>query len=120
MQKRPISVIVIACLYIATGALGLIFHGRELIARHVFESDTVLIPAVEIAAIIAGIYLLRGHNWARWLALAWMAFHVVLSFYHPWSELAMHALLLAVFAYLLFRPEANRYFSSRSPLSGNA
>ena len=33
-------------------------------------------------AIVCGVFLLRGHNWARWLALAWIAFHVVLSAFH--------------------------------------
>ena len=25
--------------------------------------------------------MLRSHNWARWFALAWIAFHVILSAY---------------------------------------
>jgi hypothetical protein len=51
-----------------------------------------------------------GQNWARWLALAWIAFHVVLSALHPIPELIIHAVFCAVFAWLLFRPEAARYF----------
>ncbi len=54
--------------------------------------------------------MLRGHNWARWLALAWIAFHVVLSAFHALAELAVHSLFCAIMAYFLFRPAANGYF----------
>lgn len=54
--------------------------------------------------------MLRGHNWARWLLVTWIAYHVILSAFHAWSELAMHALLLAVVAYFLFRSRASAYF----------
>ena len=54
--------------------------------------------------------MLRGCNWARWLALAWIAFHVVLSAFHSLPEFALHAVLCAVFAYFLLRPDAALYF----------
>jgi len=34
---------------------------------------------LSLAAVIAGAGLLRGYNWARWLALAWIAFHVAIQ-----------------------------------------
>src|SRR5262249_39079375 len=61
-------------------------------------------------AIVCGVFLLRGSNWARWLLLAWIAFHVVLSAFHNVFELAMHSLLLVVVAYCLFRPRTSAYF----------
>jgi hypothetical protein len=54
--------------------------------------------------------MMRGQNWARWLAVAWMAFHVILSAFHAVRELAIHSLFLAVIAWILFRPEGARYF----------
>ncbi len=36
--------------------------------------------------------MLRGSNWARWLALAWIAFHVFLSFLHSWQQVLVHCL----------------------------
>ena len=54
--------------------------------------------------------MLRGHNWARWLALAWIVYHVILSAFHMLSELAIHILFCAILAYFLFRPTATRYF----------
>jgi hypothetical protein len=63
-----------------------------------------------LLAILGGAFVLRGKNWARWLVLAWIAYHVVLSAFHHFFELAVHAALLAVFAYILFRPRASAYF----------
>ena len=65
---------------------------------------------VSVIAIVAGIYILQGCNWARWLAEAWMAFHVGLSVFHAKLQTAIHGALFAVITYFLFRPEANRYF----------
>ena len=31
-NKRPISILVLACVYIAVGVLGFVFHFRELLA----------------------------------------------------------------------------------------
>jgi hypothetical protein len=112
MNKRPLSVIVIACLYITTGAVGIASHLTEFRLKHPFPYDIVWVPLVSLIAIICGVYLLRGRNWARWLALAWIVFHVVLSVFHSRSELVVHGLLCAAFAYFLFRPRASRYFRS--------
>jgi hypothetical protein len=54
--------------------------------------------------------MLRGHNWARWVALAWIAFHVVLSAFHAFGEFAIHAVFCAVIAWFLFSPAPARYF----------
>ncbi len=110
MKKRPLSVLVIGCLYIVTGAIGVAFHLTELRPRHPFQYDIVWASLVSLLAIVSGAYMLRGSNWARWLAIAWIAFHVVLSAFHSPLELVVHALLCAAFAYFLFRPEATQYF----------
>jgi hypothetical protein len=106
-NKRPISIAILACAYVAVGVGGFAVHFRELLARH---PDAVGIEVTELTAIVCGVFLLRGQNWARWLALSWIAFHVILSAFHAIPELAIHALLCAVFAWVLFRPEAARYF----------
>jgi len=56
------------------------------------------------------VYMLLGRNWARWLGLAWIAFHVIISAFHSAQELVIHGLLLALFAYFLLRPSASAYF----------
>jgi hypothetical protein len=110
MNKRPIPVNVIGCLYVATGAVGLASHLIAFKPQHPFQYDIVWISLVSLIAIVCGIYMLRGSNWARWLALAWMAFHVILSVFHSRSELVVHSLLFIAFAYFLFRPPATQYF----------
>lgn len=110
MNKRPLSVIVIACLYLVTGAVGFAFHFAAFKPEHPFRYDVVWASLVALIAILCGVYMLRGSNWARWLALAWIVFHVVLSMFHSWFELAVHSLLCAAVAYFLFRARANRYF----------
>jgi hypothetical protein len=110
MNKRPVSVIVIGCLYMATGVLGLAAHLIAFKPQHPFQYDIVWISLVNLIAIVCGIYMLRGTNWARWLALAWMAFHVILSIFHPRSELAIHSGLLVAISYFLFRRRATQYF----------
>ena len=73
-----------------------------------FEYGIVFI--VRLIAILCGVFLLRGSNWARWLLLVWIAYHVILSVFHSPSELLMHSFLFAVVAYFLFRPQASAYF----------
>lgn len=106
-NRRPISVWIIACLYLAVGVLGFVFHFRSLLAM---ERDTIVVEATELLAIVAGAFLLLGRNWARWLALAWIAFHVILSIFHPIRELIVHAVLCVLIAWGLFHSGATQYF----------
>jgi hypothetical protein len=105
--KRPISVTIIACVYLAVGTLAFVYHFRELLS---LQRDSVSIELTEFLAVVSGAFMLRGHNWARWLALAWIAFHVILSIVESDHGLAIHGLLSVVIAWILFRPEAARYF----------
>jgi len=108
--KRPLSVTLIAILYLAVGIAGFIGHGREALAAKSLPADSIAIELTEFAAVVCGAFMLRAQNWARWLALAWMAFHVVISVFHPWRELVIHAVFLLLIAWILFRPPAGRYF----------
>jgi uncharacterized membrane protein YphA (DoxX/SURF4 family) len=108
MNKRPIAVVVIACLYILTGMAGTAAQSME--ARQGFESDMIWAVLVSVLAIIAGVFILEGRNWARWLAVGWIGFHVVLSIHHSKRELGLHVVLFVAITYFLFRRGANRYF----------
>ena len=46
-------------------------------------TDDVEVLAIGVAAIVGGIYVLRGANWARWLLAVWMALHVAISIGQP-------------------------------------
>lgn len=107
-NKRPISILILSCLYIVTGALMFAYHFHDLTAL-----DTLLVELVELLAVVAGAFMLRGRNWARWLALAWIAFHVAISF--PVVRMVLiHSLFLAAIAWILFTPAARRYFAWKS------
>ena len=114
MNKRPLSVTIIGCVYIVMGVIGFAYHFTEFKAQHPFQYDIIWVELLRLIAIVCGVYMLRGHNWARWLALAWIAYHVILSAFHMLSELAIHILFCAILAYFLFHPTATRYFRAAS------
>jgi hypothetical protein len=107
-MKRPLPVTVFGCLFILAGTVGLIYH----LGERPLERDYLLISAIRVAAVVGGVFLLLGHNWARWLLLAWLAFHVVVSVFHSTQEIVMHLILLLLFAYFLLRPPSSSYFHS--------
>jgi hypothetical protein len=106
-KKRPISVLVVAGMYIAVGAIGFVAHFPQLSAIH---RDDVLIELTELAALIAGVYLVQGQNWARWLSVAWIVFHVGISFQDGLRPVVIHSMLCIGIAWALFHSTANRYF----------
>ena len=109
--KRPVSLWILSCLYIAVGTIGFAYHFSELMAH---QDDSVWIELTELLAIVSGAFMLRGHNWARWLALVWMASHVAISF-PGYRQMAMHLTIFAGVAWVLFRPNTRRYFAIRKP-----
>ena len=116
MKKCPLAVTILSCLLILAGAVGLVYHLSDLSSAKPFKYELIWISLLRLLAIISGVFMLAGRNWARWLTLAWITLHVGLSFYHSLQEVAFHAVLLAVFAYLLFRPEARAYFGTAQDL----
>jgi hypothetical protein len=111
-NRRPISVTVIACVYLVVGVLGFVFHFREALVRHAFGYDTALIELTEVIAFVSGVFLLRASNWARWLALAWMLFHGIFSAFGAFRQFAVHTVICIVIAWALFHTQATRYFQS--------
>jgi hypothetical protein len=110
MKHRPLSVTIIGWLFIAAGAFGFAYHVIEFRSIRPFPYDVVWVCLLRLLAILSGVFLLRGRNWARWLLLMWIAYHVILSAFHSLFEVVTHTLLLVVVAYFLFRPEASSYF----------
>lgn len=107
---RPSSVLAVACLYVAVGTGGFVVHLRDTLAS---PGEGVWVELVEVAAVIAGVFILRRCNWARWLALAWMAIHVAISF-PVMAQVAVHSLFLAAIGWVLFRRPAGDYFLGKS------
>jgi hypothetical protein len=113
MNQRPITITILGWLYVAAGTIGLLYHLVDF-RTHAFHSEDVWIAFVRLLAIIAGVFMLRGANWARWLALAWIAFHVVIGALHSVQQGIVHALYLVLFAYFLFRQDARSYFRAQA------
>jgi hypothetical protein len=114
LPKRPVLIMAVACLYIAVGAIGFVRHFDTLRPP---TQEGIEIEVTEIVGLVAGIFLLRGHNWARWLAIAWIAFHVGLSAFHAWPEFMTHLAFFLAIAWILFRSEASAYFRHKPPAS---
>jgi hypothetical protein len=110
-MKRPIPVTMLGFLFIVAGLVGVAYHLSERPA----DPAIVLITFIRIVAVVGGVFLLRGHSWARWLLVGWLAFHVVVSALHSLSEMAAHGVLLIVVAYFLFTPPAAKYFQPAPP-----
>jgi ABC-type Mn2+/Zn2+ transport system permease subunit len=110
MNKRPRPVTVVGWLVIAVGIFSLAVHSREMMRQTSVHSEDVWFVIVPLLAVAAGIFTLRGHNWARWLAVLWMGAHVAISFYDSWQMVATHTALFLLIAYALFDREARAYF----------
>lgn len=110
--RRPWSITIIGWIFIATGCVTFVagvvslFSASE--SQHSGEIGLVLL--IRILAVLGGVFLLSGLNWARWLIVVWLGYHVVLSVGHPLFELIVHSLLAAAIIYYLFRPPAAAYF----------
>ncbi len=110
---RPLAVTIIALVYIIVGVASLA-GGFDM--KDAFGFDNVAASLVRFSAIVCGAFMLRGSNRARWFAVAWMAFHVIVSAWHSLPEFTIHALFCAAIAWFLFRPEAGLYFRVKSLL----
>ena len=111
-MKRPSTVTIIAGLLVAVGVAGSAYHLNEL-KQNALRGENIWIFVVEFVAILSGVFLLRGSSWARWLAMAWIAFHVAISVFSSFGKVAVHVVILLLFACFLFHRQANAYFRER-------
>jgi hypothetical protein len=118
MNKRPVTVTIIGWLLVVVGISGFAYHLNEIKPQNVFHGENAWIFLVELIAILGGVFIIRGKNWARWLALAWMGFHVVISFFDSMQKVAVHIVFFLVIAYSLFRPDARAYFQNQREGAG--
>jgi len=110
MPNRPYPVVVVSCLFILAGLVGLVYHATEFDSANQNRYEFGWICLLRLLAIVFGIFMLRGNNWARWGALTWIAYHVILTAFHSWSDFAMHCLIGAVISYAVLSSEASTYF----------
>jgi hypothetical protein len=113
MNKRPPTITALAVLYMVVGLVSTSYHFSEfktLPLTFLSIIETFLMFVIGALAVVAGYYMLRGKNWARWLALAWTIFHVLISaFESPWGVIFHGAFVLLLWL-LLFSKESNEWF----------
>ena len=112
-RPRIRSVLVVGVIFIVLGSLD-IWRGLDPLFRSAphwhMAADDLEVLAIGIAAIVGGIYVIRGANWARWLLAVWMVFHVAISIGQPMAFVA-HLVIFGFIAFLLFRPGASAFFT---------
>ena len=109
---RPLAVTLVGLLFVVAGIVGLAYHATEIDTSAGVRVEAVWILLLRLLAIVGGLFVLRGRNWARWLLVGWMGYHVVLSARHSLFEIAVHALLLVLIAYGLFRRASAAFFQT--------
>lgn len=114
MRKMLPSILVVGVIFLALGVLD-VWRGIAPLfgagAQPRLAGDDILVLLIGVAALIGGAFVLRGHNWARWLLAAWMALHVVISIGKP-AQLVGHLVIFGYIAFVLFRPPASAHFSA--------
>jgi hypothetical protein len=111
MPPRPRSLTIICWLFIVFGGIALIsgLVTTDLKGHWYIHLSRVL-------QIVAGLFMLYGRNWARWLLVAWIAFHIVVSSLHSTLFLLMHVAIFSVILFFVFRRPASAYFKAEAIL----
>ena len=115
MNKRPRLITVISWIFIVFGSIalitGLLPNVNITAAQRIAElKGHWYVHVSRIAMVLSGVFMLYGFNWARWLLVVWLAFHVIIGVLHSSIQLLVHSLLFVVVVYFLFRPPASAYF----------
>lgn len=118
-RRRPRPITVIGWFFIIFGSIallsGLLPFGEITFTQRIAELNTHwMVHLSHILQIVAGAGLLYGRNWARWLLVVWIAFHIVISALHSTFQLALHVFIFSVILYFLFRRGSSSYFGVRS------
>lgn len=117
MSRRPLPVTVLGWLFVCFGVISSLaavlammgIAGAEGSAQ-ARMSEFLPMVVVQAVAAVGGALVLRANRFGRWLLVAWMAYHVVLSGFHEPIALIVHGAMLAAIVYLLFRSDASAYF----------
>jgi hypothetical protein len=107
MKRRPLSITIISWIFIIFGSIALLSGVLPIadLKSHWYVHLSRLLQ------IVAGVFMLYGRNWARWLLVAWIAFHIVVGALHGIGPLVMHVVIFSVILFFVFRRDANEYFA---------
>jgi len=118
MNKRPLIVTIISLLFLIVGlgsigkSVWFVIGANHGVSRQKELLDGAIVCVSGLIALVSGIFMWRGANWARWLCIVWLALHVIIGALHSTSELIAHTVLLLVIGTLLLLPGVSRYFVS--------
>jgi hypothetical protein len=115
---RPFAITALGWLYIVVGIVGLVHHGW--VAVRSFHPEDIWILLSQVVALVAGIFMLRGANWARWIAFLWIAAHVVIAWLNGPRQALFHAIIFVGITILLFRADARAFFRTKTAASAGA
>ncbi|HXI19687.1 MAG TPA: hypothetical protein VNH46_01295 [Gemmatimonadales bacterium] len=124
-MHRPRSITILGWLFIVVGLAGILDDVWPLLtprrAQQLADLQAAGLVelgsawAVRLLGVVGGAGLLRGRNWARWLLVGWMAFHIGVSLVHSAAKVLAHGLIFAPILFLLFRRETEPFFHPQSP-----
>ena len=109
MNQRPRSITIIGWLFIVFGSIALLSGAPFAdIKSHWY------VHLSRILQIVAGVFMLYGRHWARWLLVAWIAFHLVVGALNGLVTFVMHVVIFSVILFFVFRRDANAFFAGDS------
>ena len=113
-MQRPRPLTIISWFFIIFGSVALLYGLLPFGETLSQLKSHWMVHLSRILQIVAGVFMLRGHNWARWLLVVWIAFHIVLSALHSTLQLVLHVFIFTIILYFVFRRDASAYFRVRS------
>lgn len=113
MKSRPITIIIVSVLFILTGSFGIATHIKDFFEPDGKLPELLWVLLVRILAIVCGVLLLFRINWARWLAIVWLVYHIIISAFNSTSEMIAHIVFLILVSILLFLPLTSKFFQSK-------
>lgn len=119
MKKRPLSITIISWLFLIFGIvmciLAVIPYFQSGSAGFssltaVGWGELTLLFIIRAISTVCGVYMLIGYNWARWLFVVWLVFHIAISIQSSAWVIIGHTLIAIVVIFFLFRPAASAWF----------
>lgn len=110
MKTRPLAVIIVSILFIVAGFVGFVYHFKEFFEPDARLNDLIWVQFVRITAIVCGFLLLKAIHWARWIAIAWLLYHVIIGAFHSASQMISHIVILMLVVVFLYLPKSSAFF----------